>query len=116
MSMFEEFAVTWKGKEYVIQPSQVMGLIEVVEDHVTLEDMQGGIKRAKLSKAFLSILRYCGVRDVTQEEIYGVFFDNSQAETITNIITAIQMLMIPPEHLRSTMPVDDAKKKESQDS
>lgn len=115
MSLFEEFAVTWGGKEYSIPADKVMGLIEVVEDHVTLEDLQGGIKRAKLSAAFRAILNYCGARNVSQEEIYNVFFDREQAEMITGIITAIQVLMIPPEHLRGPE-VEDTKKKDEADS
>jgi hypothetical protein len=104
MSIFKEFAVTWKGIEYVVAPNRVMGLVEVVEDVITMEELNSpGVKRAKISRAFKNILGYAG-HGVTQEEIYNTFFTKGSGIEITTIVNAILLLMIPPEHLQSKAP------------
>lgn len=110
MSIFKEFAVTWKGTEYVVAPDKVMGLVEVVEDVITMEELHSaGIKRAKVSRAFQSILKYSGC-NATHEEVYNTFFAAGAGVEITNIVHSILLLMIPPEHLQTVAPPPKATK------
>jgi hypothetical protein len=111
MSIFQEYAITWGGKEYVIAPDRIMGLIEVVEEIITIEELHQvastGPKRVKLSKAFHAILKYAG-HNVTVEEIYNTFFLGGSE--IAGIVNGILLLMIPPEHLQSKTPAPKAPK------
>lgn len=117
MSLFQEFAITWDGKEYVVPADQVMTLIEQVEEEITLEEMnRKGVPRAKVSKAFLVILRFVGVKNVTQEDLYSVFFSRDKVADISGIILALQSLMIPPSFLQGTSNPDEPKKKNEEDS
>lgn len=104
MSIFQEVGLTWKGIEYTVPADKVMGLIEVIEDVLTLEELGGtnGIRRAKVSKAFAVALRYAGANGVSQQEVYNNFFDPTKAVEIQTIITSLLMMMIPPEHLQES--------------
>lgn len=111
-SIFEEFGITWQGVEYVVPPEKVMGLIEVVEDVITIEELhaQSGLKRSKLSKAFAAIINYAGGK-VTQEDVYNSLFLSDHGASLTNIIQSLLILMIPPEHLQTEKPKKPARKK-----
>lgn len=113
MSIFEEFGITWNGEELVVPSDKVMGLVEVVEDIVTIEELHNktGIKRAKMARAFASIINYAGGR-ATQEQVYNKFFEDGAQVQIQVIIERILFLMIPPEHLQSKSESKDSKKKE----
>ena len=105
MSIFEEVSLSWGGAEYVVPADKVMGLIEVIEEHITLEELNSkGLKRAHISKAYAAALVYAGARGATQEKVYNMFFNASNSVDITNIITALLMLIIPPEHLQEKTP------------
>ena len=103
MSIFEKIEISWKGEDYVVQPDKVMGLIEVIEDTITLEELANGkgIKRSKISRAFYDVLRYAGAKGISREEIYSGLFDPSKSVEMQEIINTLLTMMIPPEHLRS---------------
>jgi len=113
MSLFDEVSLTWKGDEYVVPADKVMGLIEVIEDVITLEELgsQTGIKRAAISRAFAVALRYAGAKDVTQQDVYVNFFDASKTVEIQTVITSLLLMMIPPEHLQQATEEPAPKKK-----
>lgn len=103
MSLFNEIGLSWGGKEYVVPPEKVMGLIEVIEDSITLEELggsAGGLKRASIAKAYAQALRYAGCKDVTQQDVYSYLFNPKSAMSIQPIVTSLLMMMIPPEHLQ----------------
>lgn len=106
MSIFHEVGLTWKGTEYTVPSDKVMGLIEVIEDVITLDELsnQKGIKRATISKAFAVALRYAGETSVTQQDVYASFFNPETAADISQVITSLLVMMIPPEHLQEPAP------------
>lgn len=111
MSLFNEVGLSWGGVEYVVKPDQVMGLIEVIEDSVTLEELggsAGGLKRASIAKAYAQALRYAGCKDVTQQDVYSYLFNPDTAMSIQPIVTSLLMMMIPPEHLQDAAPQESA--------
>jgi len=113
MSIFKEVGITWAGEEYLIRADKVMGLVEVVEDIITMEELNSkGIKRAKISRAFCAALSYAGKR-VPVEDVYNKFFDDSAGVELTSIINFILMLMIPPEHLQGDAVEEEPKKEEA---
>ena len=100
-SIFEDVTITWSGKEYVVPANKVMGLVEVIEDIVTLEELYAaGVKRIKLSRAFTAALRYAGAKDVTDEQVYSTLFGAEAATATAQAIGGILHMMIPPEHIR----------------
>lgn len=113
MSIFQEVGLTWQGKEYTVAPDKVMGLIEVIEDVITLEELAStkGVKRATVSKAFAVALRYAGCTNVAQQDVYSAFFDATKAVEIQTIISTLLMMMIPPEHLQEPAPKVPAPRK-----
>lgn len=118
MSVFKEVGLTWKGREYVVPPDKVMGLIAEIEEHVTIEELasRGGIKRAKASAAFAAALRYASrvagsPTRIEDAEVYQAFFADDVAASTTQIITSLLSMMIPPEHLQ--IKPEAAKKKDS---
>lgn len=109
MSLFKEVGLSWGGEEYIVPPEKVMGLIEVVEDVITLEELggsSGGLKRSAIAKAYANALRYAGCKNVTQQDIYGHLFNPETAMDIQPLVTSLLMMMIPPEHLQDKKSVD----------
>ena len=99
--MFEQISLKWKDVDYVIPSDKVMGLIECVEDVMTLEELNSdGVKRVKLSRAFAVALTYAGAKDVNIEEIYSSLFDRTKGAQVTAVVNNLLLMMIPPEHLR----------------
>lgn len=114
MSLFEEVGMSWKGKEYVVPSDRVMGLIDTIENTLTVEDLNGKVKRGLLAKAYCDALRYAGCRDVTQEDVYAVIYDFKNKEGvnyISQIATNLLMMMIPPDCLRQDLPDEEESKK-----
>lgn len=115
MSIFKEVSLTWKGEEYIVSPDNVMGLIEVIEDVITLEEISAKINRSKISKAFACALRYAAQNstprkacNVTQQDVYTSLFAKDTGGNISGIITSLMMMMIPPEHLQDTSVKEEA--------
>lgn len=102
MSVFEEVGLSWKGEEVVVPADKVMGLIEVVEDIITIEELSAkGVKRVKVARAFAAALRYAGVRKLNDAEVYDSLFGADAMANTTGAIHALLTLMIPPEHLQA---------------
>lgn len=119
MSIFQEVGLKWKGQEYVVPPDKVMGLVEVVEDVITIEELVGnGIKRVRLAKAFAAAIRYAAqckgaVAKIDDQEVFESLFGDDAMATTTRTVHALLAFMIPPEHLQvpSKDVVPGAKKK-----
>lgn len=109
MAIFEPITLTWQGKEYVIPPDQVMRGIAKVEDIITLVQISRCFENrdlplAKISQAYGVILRHAGAR-VADEEIYSELFGSGELQQrAVQAINTLQMMMIPPEHLRKGNP------------
>lgn len=67
MSRFEPVTLTYKGKDYEVEPERVWGLIGAIEEHITFDELgtalhKGRVPEAKVSEAFSAAMRYVGVR------------------------------------------------------
>jgi len=106
MPVFEKVEVEWKGQKYTLPPSRVVRCIADVEDVLTLAQLSrylamGNPPLGKLSMAFAILLQHAGAR-VSDDEVYNVLFkDDVENERAVQCIYALQVLMIPPEHLRT---------------
>ncbi len=109
MSIFKEIGLTWKGKEYTVSPDKVMGLIEVIEDVITLDELHSGhgIKRSKISKAYAMAIRYAAQNssprqdcNLTQQDVYESLFSIEDGANIGSIINSLLFMMVPPKHLQ----------------
>jgi hypothetical protein len=99
MSIFEDVKLTWGSEEYVIPANKIMGLIEVIESAIPINELASDSPpRAKLAKAYASAIRYAG-GTITQEEVYASFF-NGGLTAVATAAAGLIMMMIPPEHLR----------------
>jgi hypothetical protein len=114
VAIFEQITLTWKGREYVIPPDNVLRCIAMVEDVLPLgvlaQSATGDYKLAKLAAAFAVALRYAGAK-VTDEEVYSGMFEGQGADLAAKArayVFALQAMMIPPEQLRSSEKTDAA--------
>jgi len=100
--IFEEVGIRWDGVEYTVPADKVMGLVEAIEDIITLEELhsQSGLKRSKVARAFAAALQYAGCRGVTGDDVYSAMFGAEAGVTTASAVTAILSLMIPPQHIR----------------
>lgn len=117
MAIFQEIGLTWKGREYVVPPDRVLGLIAEVEEKITIEDLAigSGVKRAKLSAAYAAALRYAArvsgaPCNVVDEDVYTSLFGGDFAASTQAIIESLLKMMIPPEHLQTSSAPADSKK------
>jgi len=107
-SVFEEVALSWGGNEYIVPSDKVMGLVEVVEDIITVDELVGsGIKRAKVARAFAAAIRYAGSASgknviINEQDVYSSLFGGDAMRATTGAVSALLTMMIPPEHLRQS--------------
>lgn len=103
MSRFKRVILEFNGKQYTVVPEKVLGLIDVIEDHITLAEIhQDGMVRktmrfGKLAAAYAAALNYAGA-DVSAEDVYFAMFNvDDQMETKSlNMIIALLTIMTPP--------------------
>ena len=107
---FQNIILDHKDVEYVVDASKVMGLIDTVEEHITLGEIvqdqsaRKTLRFGKLSQAYAAALRYAGAK-VTDEEIYlsllpqgkGPEDADAMRRRSVEIVTALLQLMIPPD-------------------
>ena len=118
MAIFEEVRLTWGGKDYVVPPDRVLRAIAAVEDQLTLGELgrcmvSGTLPLARISMAYGALLRCAGAK-VTDDEVYsGLFKESRLQQEAMQAVSTLQMLMIPPEHLRKPAPEKPAAGTES---
>lgn len=98
MSIFSSVTLLWKGEEYIVPPDRVMGLIAVVEEEISIIELnrKNGAPLVKLSRAFSAALNYAGKVEA-EENVYKTFFALSKDEnTIPMVVNALLMMMVPP--------------------
>lgn len=107
--IFEEVGLSWNGQEHTVPADKVMGLIDAVEEHITIDELLGsGIRRVKLARAFAAALRYAGATKVSVDDIYTALFGDGALKTTTETINLLLTLMVPPEHIRKEAQQQDA--------
>lgn len=104
MSLFQDAVLVWGGRDYVIPAERRMGLIGVIEDHITLAELcafatAGDTKFKKLSCAYGAALRYAGAR-VSDEEIYFAIYQSGKTYALVMAaINGLLAMMLPPGNL-----------------
>lgn len=74
--MFQNVDLTWKGQQYTIDGRNLLPLIAQIEDEVaTVFEIcqmyaKGKPKGTVIAKALTIALRYVGLKDVDEQEIY----------------------------------------------
>lgn len=107
MSRFEDFVISWKGRDYVIPARSIMAALAKIEDIITLVELQNYMRRgtaplAKVAQAYGTALRHAGAQ-VMDEDVYtGMFGDATgvAAEQTNAALMGLLELMVPPEHRR----------------
>lgn len=109
MAIFEEVKLTWNGRDFVIPPDQVLPCIAKVEDVLTLAQLWRAMERqalplAKLAQAYGMVLRHAGAV-VSDEDVYAALFTSGEMQArARDAVLTLQVMMIPPEHLREKDP------------
>lgn len=110
MPIFEQITLSWGGKDYFIEPDNVMRAIAKVEDVITLVQIARcyetrDIPLVKIAQAYAAVLRHAGAR-VEDDEVYNDLFQNGELQKRAwAAINTLQRMMIPPDHLRQeTLP------------
>ncbi len=109
MALFEPIVLTWAGREYEIPADQVMRAIAKVEDILSFVQIARAFQErdlplVKISQAYAAALRHAGAR-VTDEEVYGALFVGDDLQSLAiKALQTLQLMMIPPAHLRKGAP------------
>ena len=98
----------WKDREYIVPADDVLKCIAKVEAVVSLMELgamrlSGNLQIAKLAQGLAAALRHAGAT-VTDEELYNEIFKErgrALAARAWATLSALEMLMVPPEHLRA---------------
>lgn len=112
MGIFEDVTLTWKGQDHTIEASRVMGAIAKVEEIITLRELfdyyqKSDAPMVKLSMAFASVLRYAGAK-VKDEEVYAAMFNHEDQNSVTNSISTLLAMMVPPSAIAGNKGNDQA--------
>ena len=100
--IFKEVRLHWGDAEHVIASSEVMRVIAIIENHITLGDLSrwagtNSVPLGRLAMAYGSVLRFAGVK-VSDPEVYASFFKSAEmADRVARSIGELLMLMIPPD-------------------
>nr|BDD44161.1 hypothetical protein 28 [bacterium] len=107
MAIFEPVTLTYSGEDYTIPRDEILQVIAMIEDVVTLGELSGGgkVPMAKLAMAYGLALRHAGAK-VSDEEVYSSLFAEGQ-HNATQAVTGLLAMMIPPERLRDPQPKED---------
>ena len=105
MRVFEDVNLAWKGREYKIESTKVMGAIAKIEEVITLKELgeyanRGDAPMAKLAMAFASVLRYAGAK-VGDDEVYAGMFSGESGASVMESLSSLLAMMIPPNALQS---------------
>lgn len=103
MRVFEDIELQWNGSPYKIPADRVLGAIARIEEIVTLGELSSmftntkSLRIATLARAYGTLLRYAGA-SVSDEEVYGGMFQDSEGKTRTAVsaIESLLSMMIPP--------------------
>ena len=101
MSLFSEVNLEWGGKTYTVAPDRVMRLIDIIEDTITMlelnEHAQAGTHpMAKIATAYADALSYAGAK-VTAEDTYKAWFSAGDNKGVmASAIGGLLAMMIPP--------------------
>jgi hypothetical protein len=105
MKVFEDVTLAWKGQEFKIESTKVMGAIAKIEEVITLKELgeyanKGDAPMAKLAMAFGSVLRYAGAR-VSDDEVYAGMFSGESGASVMASLSNLLAMMIPPSALQT---------------
>lgn len=109
---FEPVTLEYGGSSYSVAPNRVLGLIDCIEEHITLYDLSvgtrspGSVRMARLAQAYGAALRYAGATDVTDEDVYHALFGKGGTQTRQTMMTVIGGLlaiMVPPSEVVEKM-------------
>jgi hypothetical protein len=107
-SAFDDVKIEWKGRQYTIPSRNMMRAIALIEDHVTMPELQRYGERntapvSRLSSAFASVLRFAGAPGVRDEDVYDAMF--SGGDDAAAVATSVQVLlaMMVPKSARDRM-------------
>lgn len=98
---FEDVKLVWNGREYTIPARNMLRAVAIIEDHVTMPELQkfavrGTAPAARLSSAFAGVLTFAGCPKVTAEDVYEAMFDGGdKAEAVGVAITTLMSMMLP---------------------
>ena len=105
MGVFTDIELEWAGSTYTIKGQRVMRVISLVEDVITMPELQaysskGTYPLAKLCTAFASVLRFAGAR-VTDEEVYELAYSGEKEQEAVIMATMDLMKMMLPASARA---------------
>jgi hypothetical protein len=106
MSTFQTVTLHYDDKVYEVEPKRVLGLIDTIEQYVTLEQLcpgPRGYRRASIANAYCAALQYVGCVTATPEKVYASLFDDTTMERLGATVNALIMLMVPPEKLQKQL-------------
>lgn len=123
MAAFDPIDLEWAGTKFVIPPNRVLEAIARIEEVLTVDELRSyaarrTVPRAKLARAFGSLLRYAGA-SVTDDDIYlGICSPGSvhDVHAITSSINTLMMLMAPPRKTEAAPEADAGKPEPAQSS
>lgn len=100
MSIFDPVSIGWKGYEYRVASDEVMGLVEVIEEHITLDELaEDNVKRSRLANAYASVLRYAGCKEANlEEQVYLTFFDDTRGLSTVQKVDDLLRMMVPKKN------------------
>lgn len=101
MGAFEDVKLVWREREYTIPARNMMRAIAIIEDHVTMPELQQFAVRktaplSRLSSAFAGVLTFAGCPKVSAEDVYAGMFDGGdQAQAVAEAVTTLMAMMLP---------------------
>lgn len=128
--MFTPVEIKWQGESFEVPADETMGLIDLIEDHVTLDELHrmqytGNVKRMQIAKAYSAAVNYAirsageKEQNVSPKDVYDLMYHEGQALTSTiSTVYGLIAILLPPEELQSKVgeAEDEGKQQAASDS
>lgn len=98
---FEDVKLVWNGREYIVPARNMLRAVAIIEDHVTMPELQqfalrGTAPLARLSSAFAGVLKFAGCPNIDAESVYAAMFDgNDKASAVSAAVSTLMAMMLP---------------------
>ena len=105
MAVFDPITLSWKGVDYTVDTDDsIMKMLAQIEEVLTLGEIASGKAppMAKLAMAYATALRFGGCH-VNDADVYSSMFGEGNAQFISEAVTGLLSMMIPPDHLRGEL-------------
>ena len=111
MSVFNDVTLGYKGEEYTVKSSEILRLIAKIEGEISISELtrEQGPPLSKLALAYTVALQHAGAK-AQHDEVYEQLFMGDGASLVSEAVTGLLTMMLPPSTYQPAETKKESKK------